>query len=175
MVYSLSRSNPAERRRKRVAGMDRQTRSGKISRDLPGSRSHGVGFSSRSPPESPTLAASGSAAADHDFDNDDCGGSDSRGYAGDKTVSSRGCNRLFIISVLLSTLEYLKSATHGKIFPAPPDIIARWLRGASTYCNTAADTTIYGGPAFNSNDPSTHWTEPQQFLTWWKNFVERRR
>jgi len=31
----------------------------------------------------------------------------------------------------------------------------------------------YGGPSFIYDDPSTHWTEPQQLYTWWKNNVER--
>jgi hypothetical protein len=93
----------------------------------------------------------------------------------DKTVSSRGCNRLFIVSVLLSALEHLKSATHGRVFPAPAEVVNTWLDTAKTYCGAASDTTVYGGPAFNINDPSTHWSEPQQFLTWWKNFVERKR
>ena len=94
---------------------------------------------------------------------------------GDKTVSSRGCNRLFIVSVLLAALEHFKSSTHTRVFPAPLDVIAKWLKTAKSYCSAANDSTVYGGPAFSVHDPSTHWTDPQQFLTWWKNFVERRR
>lgn len=31
-----------------------------------------------------------------------------------------------------------------------------------------------GGPIFDSSDPSTHWSEPHQLYTWWKNNVERK-
>jgi hypothetical protein len=32
----------------------------------------------------------------------------------------------------------------------------------------------YGGPPFIPDDASTHWTEPHQLYTWWKNNIERK-
>ena len=37
-----------------------------------------------------------------------------------------------------------------------------------------AEEAYYGGSPFNIYDPSTHWCEPHQLFTWWKNNVERR-
>ena len=37
-----------------------------------------------------------------------------------------------------------------------------------------AEESYYGGSPFNIIDPSTHWCEPHQLFTWWKNNVERR-
>ena len=37
-----------------------------------------------------------------------------------------------------------------------------------------AEEIYYGGSPFNIADPSTHWCEPHQLFTWWKNNVERR-
>jgi hypothetical protein len=32
----------------------------------------------------------------------------------------------------------------------------------------------FGGPSFSEHDVSTHWVEPGQLYTWWKNNIERR-
>jgi hypothetical protein len=37
-----------------------------------------------------------------------------------------------------------------------------------------AEEDYYGGPPFLVDDASTHWTEPHQLYTWWKNNVERK-
>ena len=37
-----------------------------------------------------------------------------------------------------------------------------------------ADLALYGGPPFVLNDFRTHWSEPHQLYTWWKNNIERK-
>jgi hypothetical protein len=37
-----------------------------------------------------------------------------------------------------------------------------------------SEEEYYGGPPFIADDASTHWTEPHQLYTWWKNNVERK-
>jgi len=52
-----------------------------------------------------------------------------------------------------------------------------WLIAAKQTCclpTYMAEEGYYGGPPFVSLDPSTHWSEPHQLYTWWKNNVERR-
>jgi hypothetical protein len=44
-------------------------------------------------------------------------------------------------------------------------------------CNTVEarkEEERYGGQTFVYHDLSTHWSEPNQLYTWWKNNVERR-
>jgi hypothetical protein len=44
-------------------------------------------------------------------------------------------------------------------------------------CNTEEaiyERSLYGGIEFDPNNPTTYWTEPSQFVGWWKNNVERR-
>lgn len=37
-----------------------------------------------------------------------------------------------------------------------------------------AEEAYFGGPPFCATDASTHWFEPHQFYTWWKNNIERK-
>ena len=41
-------------------------------------------------------------------------------------------------------------------------------------CDLQGEEGRYGGPPFHPSDPSTHWSEPHQLYTWWKNNVERK-
>jgi hypothetical protein len=48
------------------------------------------------------------------------------------------------------------------------------LQDACSGLSYPAEEAFFGGPPFSAADPSTHWFEPHQFYTWWKNNIERK-
>ena len=79
--------------------------------------------------------------------------------------------------VLHSVSEFVKGKSLPSIFTFKKELVHSWLLGAKQACSQPtypAEEAYYGGPQFVSTDPSTHWTEPNQLYTWWKNNVERR-
>lgn len=96
------------------------------------------------------------------------------------TVSSQGCSRVFIVKVLKAISDHVRGQHLPSIFTFNRDIISKWLHDAKMACSPALNPDIekeekyYGGPVFIFEDPTTHWTEPAQLFTWWKNNVERK-
>jgi len=94
-----------------------------------------------------------------------------------RQVSSQGCSRAFIIKVLLHIGDYVKGKILPSIFTFKKEVIKEWLDVAKTTCggeNFDLEQQYYGGPIYDFDDPSTHWSEPHQLYTWWKNNVERK-
>jgi hypothetical protein len=94
-----------------------------------------------------------------------------------RQVSSQGCSRSFIIKVLLCVADYVKGKILPSIFTFNKDIIKGWLDAAHKSCsgdNFMDVQMYYGGPTYDIRDPTTHWSEPHQLYTWWKNNVERK-
>jgi len=92
-------------------------------------------------------------------------------------VSSQGCSRVFIVKVLLKVSDYVQGKRLPSIFTFQRELVMGWLEEAKAACsdmNYDAEEAYYGGPPFIENDLSTHWSEPHQLYTWWKNNVERR-
>lgn len=89
-------------------------------------------------------------------------------------VSSRGCSRYFIIVVLRRALDYCKSLPHAPDFPFSRNVIQIWLDEAKLACETSTTTLPLGGIVFSPTDSTSYWTVPKQFLTWWKNNIERK-
>lgn len=92
-------------------------------------------------------------------------------------VSSQGCSRVFIVKVLLKVSDYVQGKKLPSIFTFKRELVMGWLQEAKAACsdmNYDAEEAYYGGPPFIENDLSTHWSEPHQLYTWWKNNVERR-
>eukprot|EP01041_Mallomonas_annulata_P003549 gene3549-7064_t len=93
-------------------------------------------------------------------------------------VSSQGCSRVFIVKVLRKVSEFVKGKFLPNIFTFKKEVVTTWLEQAKEDCSCAssyaAEEVYYGGPPFMSQDPSTHWSDPNQLYTWWKNNVERR-
>jgi hypothetical protein len=88
-------------------------------------------------------------------------------------VSSRGCSRAFIVCVMEQALDYVSSLPHS------PDaysmaLIKSWLEEAKRRCQIGHVVPNLGGTAFSVHDPQTYWTDPRQYLTWWKNNIERK-
>jgi hypothetical protein len=83
--------------------------------------------------------------------------------------------------VLLIVSEWVRGKTVCGLFTFDKDQIKRWLgeaRELCVLCDQAGTLEIeeqyFRGTAFCATDVSTHWTEPYQLFTWWKNNVERR-
>ena len=96
----------------------------------------------------------------------------------------------------MSVSDFVRGKTLPSIFTFKRDLVLKWLVDAKVIlCVTpmvvtatnwsvcqraccghtyAAEESYYGGPTFIENDASTHWTEPHQLYTWWKNNIERR-
>ena len=93
------------------------------------------------------------------------------------SVSSQGCSRVFIIKVLRIIAEFVRGKSLPSIFTFKKELVRSWLSKAKDQCKTQNyinEELEFGGPPFIENDPSTHWLEPNQLYTWWKNNVERR-
>ena len=89
-------------------------------------------------------------------------------------VSSRGCSRAFIISVLEQMLDYVRSLPQSPE-GYPDTLVMTWLQQAYRNCRDGHIVHHLGGTAFNASDAATYWTDPHQFLpTWWKNNIERK-
>jgi hypothetical protein len=79
--------------------------------------------------------------------------------------------------VLISVSEFVKGKSLPSIFTFKRELVMDWLIAAKQACclpTIMAEEGYYGGPPFVDPDPSTHWSEPHQLYTWWKNNVERR-
>jgi hypothetical protein len=79
--------------------------------------------------------------------------------------------------VLISVSEFVKGKSLPSIFTFKRELVMDWLISAKQACclpTIMAEEGYYGGPPFVDPDPSTHWSEPHQLYTWWKNNVERR-
>jgi hypothetical protein len=93
------------------------------------------------------------------------------------SVSSQGCSRVYIIKVLRIIAEFVRGKSLPSIFTFKKELVRGWLTKAKEQCksqNYINEELEFGGPPFIDNDPSTHWLEPNQLYTWWKNNVERR-
>lgn len=94
-----------------------------------------------------------------------------------RQVSSQGCSRVFIVKVLLRVSEFVKGKSLPSIFTFKKELVTKWLEEAKEDCHSvtySSEEMYYGGPPFIHDDSSTHWSEPHQLYTWWKNNVERR-
>jgi hypothetical protein len=103
--------------------------------------------------------------------------SDDQSVDPNRPVSSQGCSRVFIVKVLLSVADCVKGKILPSIFTFQKEVVKEWLVTARISCSLPSlveEERIYGGPQFDMNDMSTHWTEPHQLYTWWKNNVERK-
>ena len=89
-------------------------------------------------------------------------------------VSSRGCSRIFILKVLIQAYDYVSSLETSPEFPFDNNLVKSWLVTAKNECGSASFAEVLGGISFNDDDVTSHWTQPRQFFTWWKNNVERR-
>lgn len=92
----------------------------------------------------------------------------------ESAVSSRGCSRPFVISVLQQALNFCESQNVSPDFPFKKEIVDEWLKVAKRQCESSQHHQYFGGIKFDVNDPSSYWSEPHQFFTWWKNNVERK-
>jgi hypothetical protein len=82
-----------------------------------------------------------------------------------------------VVAVLISVSEFVKGKALPSIFTFKRELVMTWLIAAKQACclpTIIAEEGYYGGPPFVDADPSTHWSEPHQLYTWWKNNVERR-
>ena len=94
-----------------------------------------------------------------------------------RQVSSQGCSRVFIVKVLVSVSDFVRGKILPSIFTFKRELVMHWLKTAKDKCcspDYEKEERFYGGPPFVFDDASTHWTEPHQLYTWWKNNVERR-
>jgi hypothetical protein len=86
-------------------------------------------------------------------------------------VTSRGCCRAYICFVLYRALLYvqlLRRHDYAVFFPFPVHFIEQWLLLAQFDCaNNVRYQELLGGTLLQANDPSTFWTIPQQFFTWY--------
>lgn len=92
-------------------------------------------------------------------------------------VSSQGCSKVFIVKVLQSVCDFVKGKSLPSIFTFKRELVVKWLQDAMHACTAPtypSEESYYGGPPFIEADAATHWTEPHQLYTWWKNNVERR-
>ena len=81
------------------------------------------------------------------------------------------------ISVLQCAAEYVKGRHLPSIFTFPKVVVLNWFARAKHACAQACyveDEQYYGGPPFAWGNSTTHWTEPSQLFTWWKNNIERK-
>lgn len=90
-------------------------------------------------------------------------------------VSSRGCSKKFIICFLSRILEHCRFLEDAPDFPFSAELVAKWLELARCDCVADVLDIDFGGVLFEEEDPSSYWTTPHQYFTWWKNNVERRK
>ena len=86
-------------------------------------------------------------------------------------VTSKGCSRLYIISVLYRALTYVRNKqiqNCSVAFPFDHDVISEWLMLAQDDCSDRNLQIQLGGIDFHSDDPKTFWTSPSHFFTWYE-------
>lgn len=79
--------------------------------------------------------------------------------------------------MLLTISDFVRGKNLPSILTFRREQVMDWLQEAKQACcgpSLEGDEAFYGGPHFADNDASTHWSEPHQLYTWWKNNVERR-
>lgn len=82
---------------------------------------------------------------------------------------------MFIICFLSRILEYVKTLRGHPEFPFSTRLINHWIALAQSDCVNEAIKEDFGGVPFAAGDPTSYWTAPHQYVTWWKNNVERRK
>jgi hypothetical protein len=63
------------------------------------------------------------------------------------------------------------------VFSVKKDIIQKWIEDVTNDCvlpEMKSNEEKFGGALFARSDPSTHWTQSDQLITWWKNNIDRR-
>lgn len=53
-------------------------------------------------------------------------------------------------------------------------IVKEWLTSAVGDAKDPRLNQVLGGTTLEEEDLTTYWTDPNQFMTWWKNNVERK-
>jgi hypothetical protein len=94
-----------------------------------------------------------------------------------RRVSAQGCSRVFIIHVLRNVCNFLGGQSVANIFSFKSAVVSQWLSEAKATCQLPlykTEEAFFGGPSFLLEDPRTYWVDMAQFLTWWKNNIERR-
>ena len=85
-------------------------------------------------------------------------------------ITSRGCSRAYVCFVLYRALMYvqqLRQHDYAVFFPFPVQFIEEWMLLARRDCENAMEfQRLLGGTFLQAEDPSTYWTQPQQFFTW---------
>ncbi len=79
--------------------------------------------------------------------------------------------------VLQCAAEYVKGRHLPSIFTFPKAVVLHWFAKAKHACAQSCyieDEQYYGGPPFALMNSTTHWTDPSQLFTWWKNNIERK-
>lgn len=87
-------------------------------------------------------------------------------------VCSRGCSRWYIVCVLWHAWQYVRKLynNHFSIcFPFPDEIVLEWVQKSKYDCSLVPedDRDIFGGTDFNSREPTSYWTLPNHFFTWY--------
>ncbi len=84
---------------------------------------------------------------------------------------------MFIFIVLHRLDSYLKENPISSVFSIRKDIVSKWLDDVRLECSGTEMSRLeasYGGSPFHIDDAQTHWTEPSQLYTWWKNNIDRK-
>lgn len=73
--------------------------------------------------------------------------------------------------------EEARKKTVKNVVDCRKDLVSIWIREAYEDCLqevSKQDHAVFGGTLFQSKDPTTYWTDPNQFFGWWKNNAERK-
>lgn len=84
-------------------------------------------------------------------------------------VTSRGCNRAFIVCVLYRVLNHVVSVhQNGTVveFPLDKELLRSWMASAVIDAQDSDLNEAFGGTVLCTSDPATFWNDPQQFSTW---------
>ena len=80
-----------------------------------------------------------------------------------------------MLSHALSYTSEIFRESNSVSFPFPPEDIVSWMAEAKEDCLRMPDLQeAVGGTPFVYESPETYWTQSAQFLTWWKNNIERK-
>lgn len=98
----------------------------------------------------------------------------------ERPIGYTTASKLFIIATLKHILHELEGASKQDdaqhiSYPFEDTFLRYCLISAKTYCiQNIQEELLYGPSKFDKDDPSTYWTEPTQYSSWWKNFIERK-
>ena len=73
--------------------------------------------------------------------------------------------------------DHIQTNPTSSIFSLKRELVQKWLEEVKKECcgpNQTNEEIYYGGAPFVVEDASTHWSEPNQVFTWWKNNIERK-